>query len=103
MTTKQTPSIPEIKDAVAAHFNIQAEDLTPKAGSHKNFKAKRMAVFLCAKADYSDADIADAFDYKTKNHVSGIFNKAQLSYSEGRDNFYFDANAIAKSLKLSLR
>lgn len=102
MKEHETPSILKIKNAVAAHFNIEALDMDVRDSSKTCAQARMIAVFLASKADHSNKDIAAGFNYKNAGHVSTILNRAQIRYTRATDDFYSDSNKIAKSLKLSM-
>lgn len=99
---KKRPTISKIKNAVAQHFNIEAQNINVQNNSHEFALPRLMTVFLTSAAGHSNADIANGLHYRSPGHVSTKLNKAHNFFNIGKEDFHVHAEKIAKTLRLSL-
>lgn len=92
----------DIREAVAQFHDITSEELDPVNRGRANGAARMACVFLAARAGFSNQEIQTELNYKTIEHVSNIFNKAQGQYELAQTDFFIHAGRIAKELKLKL-
>lgn len=104
---KKTTSLSEIMSVAADHFDISEKDLHATGGQSESINlARASTIFVAARADYSNADIAEAMGYKSPNTVSSKFEKAMKSYQSLQTDddkvFVSTVRALAKQAHVAL-
>lgn len=104
---EKKPEIGAIIEAAASHFEISVDELTDvKRQSPQHNQARLTALFVAAKAGYSNSDIAESMSYKSANTVSTKFNKAHSGYATPMDDshmtFRRDCKAVARMVHVLL-
>ncbi len=105
--TRKTTSLAGIMSAAAEHFDVQEVDLHANGEKTDAMNLARLStIFVAARADYSNADIAEAMGYKSANTVSSKFAKAMKSYQNFQTHedevFVSNVRALAKHAHVTL-
>lgn len=111
---KKAKTIDDVKIAVAAHFKINADDLSDLKKSKAHPTARKIAIFLSNKLDvsFSNAQLAEAFGYNSKRFSTSIgvaFNSIQYAMAkpvgkktEHEIDLIADVHQIAEKAGISL-
>jgi chromosomal replication initiation ATPase DnaA len=84
---KKANTIDDVKNAVAAHFKINADQLSSMSKSKAHSRARKIAIFLASKLDtsFTNTELAAAFGYNTARYSTSItsaFNAIQYAMAK---------------------